>query len=764
MNYDGHGSNMCDNMCEKILSTKTMCDFCMENKDFHRILKKADTDHFSANIENFIDVEYINGILRGDNDSLDAGIDFKDILKQFVEEEVYAKYDEISLVKDSKIFFKKGESDVLLKRPKGKKDGKFVEEFKQNEEACTQLSFWIMLYFPAIIGNVKSKIKAEKNEGKISEKKKELYEIRNKVYKCVEALGVTENNDVKEIISVVAYIYNATLTPPELKGETTQKFVGLFTKKTLRHRNKEEKYEVKDVYANYIKAGYNIVIVDTVEDEHAFSKIEEAAKSVSADANIYEWNIVQGIVKTEEKNEINHLSMGIKADLKKFLMGIFDSCLKGEKNTCKVYAIRATDDFMNDSETCGIIKALAERLSNEKRNSFLFFICRNPYVNPMIEKMVHVDNSIGYPDEDEIKNLLNELINSSSDKQQNSQSNESEDELISKCKGLTRTEIKRVVKLLVAEGASSADNESRSSDIQNRILNEKKQIIKKTGLVELVDTDNSLEVGGLTALMDWLNVKAKIIKNPSQASANNVDLPRGVLLIGMPGCGKSLSAKKAASLFNVPLLKIEMGSLMNKYQGESEHNFRDALRLAEAISPCVLWIDELEKAFNNTEGQNQSESSGRILGYLLNWMQERKSMTFVMATANEVKRLPSELLRKGRFDEVFFVDLPKVKERVEILTLHIHKKGFSFVPEEIEKLAKGMDNYSGAEIEYVVRDVAEKRFLDVLDGGAGMITKDMFKSAIENTTPLYESMKDVLEDMREYCKKKKFRNAASNSS
>ena len=236
-----------------------------------------------------------------------------------------------------------------------------------------------------------------------------------------------------------------------------------------------------------------------------------------------------------------------------------------------------------------------------------------------------------------------------------------------------------------------------------------------------------------------------------------MDLPRGVLLIGMPGCGKSLTAKRTANLFNVPLLKIEMGSIMNMYQGESEHNFRDALKLAEAISPCVLWVDELEKAFNNGEGQNQSESSARILGYLLNWMQERRSMTFVMATANEVKKLPSELLRKGRFDEVFFVDLPNVKERAEILALHIHKKGFSY--EEIQPLARKMNNFSGAEIEYVVRDVAEQRFLDILNGGRGLVTEEMFNNAIKNMTPLYESMKDVLKEMKDHCTEKKFRKA-----
>ena len=240
---------------------------------------------------------------------------------------------------------------------------------------------------------------------------------------------------------------------------------------------------------------------------------------------------------------------------------------------------------------------------------------------------------------------------------------------------------------------------------------------------------------------------------------NKVDVPKGVLLIGMPGCGKSLSAKTMANRFNVPLLKIELGSLLNKYLGESEHNFRDALKLAEAISPCVLWVDELEKAFQGDKNNSQSESSSRILGYMLNWMQEKKSSTFVMATANNVKKLPPELLRKGRFDEVFFVDLPNEKERQLILKYHLENKGISY--EDIADIASRMKDFSGAEIEWVVRTVAEKRFMNIIDKkNAGYINEKMFKDAIDETIPLYTTMHDEVEEMRKFCEKSKFRNAS----
>jgi SpoVK/Ycf46/Vps4 family AAA+-type ATPase len=278
--------------------------------------------------------------------------------------------------------------------------------------------------------------------------------------------------------------------------------------------------------------------------------------------------------------------------------------------------------------------------------------------------------------------------------------------------------------------------------------------------------DDIVNVQGLENLMDWLNVKKKIINNSIKANKNHVDSPRGVLLTGMPGCGKSLCAKNAAKLFRVPLLKLDMGSLMNKYQGESEHNFREALKLAEAISPCVLWVDELEKAFGGENNDNShSESASRILGYLLTWMQEKKSMTFVMATSNDVKKLPPELLRKGRFDELFFVDLPNEKERASIFEAHLAKKGISF--DDYTTIAKKTKGYSGAEIEDIVKAVVEKRFINILDNedkaGSGFIDEKMFLTAIEETPPLSQTMNKELEEMRTFCKDRKFRDASRKS-
>lgn len=191
------------------------------------------------------------------------------------------------------------------------------------------------------------------------------------------------------------------------------------------------------------------------------------------------------------------------------------------------------------------------------------------------------------------------------------------------------------------------------------------------------------DIGGMDILKEWLKRKSKIFKNMARAETYGVDIPKGVLTAGIPGCGKSLNAKAAASLFEVPLLRLDMGRLMGKYVGESEANLRNAISLAEAISPCVLWVDELEKAFAGIGGTGGSaEVTTRLFGNFLTWMQEKSSPAFVVATANDITRLPPELLRKGRFDELFYVGLPKEPEREKIFEIHIHKRR----PQDLKKL------------------------------------------------------------------------------
>jgi SpoVK/Ycf46/Vps4 family AAA+-type ATPase len=250
------------------------------------------------------------------------------------------------------------------------------------------------------------------------------------------------------------------------------------------------------------------------------------------------------------------------------------------------------------------------------------------------------------------------------------------------------------------------------------ILNEKKQIIKKSGILEMIDTYESLDsIGGLENIKHWLRKKANIFKNIKKAREYGVDIPKGVFIVGMPGCGKSLTAKATALLFdNIPLLRLDIGRLMGKYVGESEGNMRRAIAQAEAISPSILWIDEIEKAFTGIgKGGGGSEVATRLFGFFLTWMQEKTSDVYVIATANDISNLPPELLRKGRFDEVFFVDFPKVDERKQIFEVHIKNRKHDPIhwkDVDIGALANKTEGYSGADIETVVKETIEEAFVE----------------------------------------------------
>lgn len=257
-------------------------------------------------------------------------------------------------------------------------------------------------------------------------------------------------------------------------------------------------------------------------------------------------------------------------------------------------------------------------------------------------------------------------------------------------------------------------------------LEEKKNIVRKSGIIEVVDANESFEqIGGLEILKEDLRRKAKIFRHLSEAQENKVTLPKGVLILGMPGCGKTMIAKAVANEFGVSLLRLDVNRLMGKYVGESETNLRNALTTAEAAHPCVLWIDEIEKAFAGANGRNDNMLVMRLMGHFLTWMQERTTPVFIVATANDVMR--PEFMRKGRFDEVYFVDFPDDEERKEILQKAIkpydnmEKKGIFDFSElgEISDLAVSMkvgsDGFSGAEIKSVVNMVIERKFEEYIN-------------------------------------------------
>ena len=323
-------------------------------------------------------------------------------------------------------------------------------------------------------------------------------------------------------------------------------------------------------------------------------------------------------------------------------------------------------------------------------------------------------------------------------------------------KGLTEREINILLNM-------SIQNDGRLGGAidEKLILNEKQQIIKKSGILEMIETNISLsDIGGLENLKAWLKKKSIVFKNMEKAKEYGVDTPKGAFIVGMPGCGKSLTAKATALLFdNIPLLRLDIGRLMGKYVGESENNMRQAINQAEVISPCILWIDEIEKSFTGIgSGGSGSEVATRLFGFFLTWMQEKTSEVYVIATANDISNLPPELLRKGRFDEIFFVDFPNDKEREQIFKVHIRnrKEGLEHITKiNFKELADKTDGYSGADIETVVKETIEECFVE----GTEVASTENYLATIKNITSISEMLPEKVKEYNTLRDKMKVKSA-----
>ncbi len=250
----------------------------------------------------------------------------------------------------------------------------------------------------------------------------------------------------------------------------------------------------------------------------------------------------------------------------------------------------------------------------------------------------------------------------------------------------------------LARNAIYLDGAITKSDLPG-VMQAKYELLNRGGALQFeYDTARFNDVGGLTRLKEWLTQRKSVFRGDE--SAAHLDSPRGILLLGVQGCGKSLAAKATAGIFGVPLLRLDFGAIYDKYHGETERKLRESLKTADVMSPCVLWIDEIEKGIAGRGGE--TGTTQRVLGTFLTWLAEKNSQVFVVATANDISALPPELVRKGRFDEIFFVDLPNAKIRASILAIHLTNRDRRLSDFDIDALAESMDGFSGAEIEQAV--------------------------------------------------------------
>jgi AAA+ superfamily predicted ATPase len=320
------------------------------------------------------------------------------------------------------------------------------------------------------------------------------------------------------------------------------------------------------------------------------------------------------------------------------------------------------------------------------------------------------------------------------------------EKLVQAALGLTVSQAQRVfAKAIVRNGVID------DTDIE-LVTEEKKQIIRESGALEFYAiTETVNDVGGLGALKEWLRLRDRAFSH--EARAYGLPAPKGIALLGIPGTGKSLTAKVIGGLWRLPLLRLDVGALFGSLVGEAEERTRRALRLAETVAPCVLWIDELEKAL--AHGTGDSGTSMRVFGTLLTWMQEKTAPCFVVGTANDIASLPPEVLRKGRFDEIFFLDLPTPQERVEIFTVHVRKRNRLPQDFDIRRLAELAQGYVGAEIEQAIIDAMYVGFNENREFTTGDIAE-----ALRRQVPLSISQRETIESLRAWLREGRAQSAS----
>lgn len=321
---------------------------------------------------------------------------------------------------------------------------------------------------------------------------------------------------------------------------------------------------------------------------------------------------------------------------------------------------------------------------------------------------------------------------------------EGKDAMVSATLGLTLTEARRIF-----SKAMLNDHVFDEKDI-DLVLFEKKQLIRKSASLEYYDTKETIsDVGGMEALKTWITARRESFTQ--RAREYGLPIPKGVLLLGVQGCGKSLTAKAVASLWSQPLLRLDMGRIFSSFIGSSEENMRKAIATAESLAPVILWIDEIEKGFSGIKSSGATDAgvTSRIFGTFLTWMQEKTRPVFVIATANSISDLPPELLRKGRFDEIFFIDLPKEAEREEIFRIHIEKRKRQSANFSINNLVEAAEGFSGAEIEMAVVEAMYTGFAEKRE-----FTTDDIMAAVRSSVPLSRTMAEDIDALRRWARER----------
>ncbi|MEG4312797.1 AAA family ATPase [Microcoleus sp. AT8-B1] len=494
-----------------------------------------------------------------------------------------------------------------------------------------------------------------------------------------------------------------------------------------------------------IRARYSLLYIVGAEEEPVEAVIAQVALQVTPARRVLFWDLVRGW-------EDNGSGKGS-------VMAALDRVSKTAVEEYTIFVLRDLHPILKypyTEKNAAVVRELRNLTRELKRSKKTIVLTSHTLELPeeLKEEVTVIDFPL--PNVQEIDSLISHVVEKP---QQLQVSGLAREQLVKACQGLSRARIGRVLAKALA-----AKQQINESDIDG-VLEEKQQAIRQTGILEFFNSRESLKsVGGLENLKQWVKMRQDAFTD--EARRYGIPNPKGVLLVGIQGTGKSLSAKTIASEWRLPLLRLDTGRLFGGVVGESESRVRQMIQLAEAIAPCVLWIDEIDKAFGNiiSGSDGDSGTSRRVFGSLITWMQEKTSPVFIVATANNVRILPAELLRKGRFDEIFFLNLPSESERQDIFKVHLQRLRPTRLREfDLGVLAKRAENFSGAEIEQVVIDGLYRAFGTFVNGQRrDLMTEDILRS-IEDTVPLAAIARSQIEDLKRWAAEAGARTASNDT-
>lgn len=484
-----------------------------------------------------------------------------------------------------------------------------------------------------------------------------------------------------------------------------------------------------------VQAQYPLIYLVTSEEERAEQTIATIAQT-KPQRRVFVWTVTHGIVEYgQPRNVTQHNTVSPQPAVEWVI----------RQREPGIYIFKDLHPLMAPD----VVRWLRDAIASFKDTNKTIIL-----MSPVLEVPIELEKEVvvldyALPDMSELNQVLTQQIEQN---RMRRPSTETREKLLKAALGLTKDEAEKVYRKAQVMAGRLTEAEVEI------VLSEKKQLIRRNGILEYIEEDETLDsVGGLDELKGWLRQRSNAFTE--RAREYGLPQPKGLLLLGVPGCGKSLIAKTTARLWGLPLIRLDMGRIYDgSMVGRSEANLRNALKTVESISPAILFIDEIDKAFAGGAGSADSDggTSSRIFGSFLTWMQEKTSPVFVVATANRIERLPGEFLRKGRFDEIFFVDLPNAEERKEIFKIHLSKRRRDIARFDLDQLVSICDGFSGAEIEQALIAAMYEAFAQDRE-----FTQLDIIAAIKSALPLSKTMSEQVTALRDWARQRARPAAAS---